>query len=87
MELGVASCARGYPLPHFGVTAKARCPGWVVAMSVLLWELTICIGDGCANRFADEAGWEGYCPSCLALWDDHAAGRHDPPEDVCLLCR
>ena len=56
-------------------------------MSVLLGELKICIGDGCANRFADEAGWEGYCPSCLALWDDHAAGRHDPPEDVCVLCR
>jgi hypothetical protein len=32
-------------------------------------------------------GWEGYCRSCLALWDDHAAGRHDPPEDDCLLCR
>ena len=86
MELGVASCARGYPLSHFGVPQEARCPGWVVAMSVAVG-VPICIGDGCANRFADEAGWEGYCPSCLALWDDHAAGRHDPPEDVCLLCR
>ena len=56
-------------------------------MGVLLGELSICIGDGCANSFADEAGWEGYCPSCLALWDDHASGRHDPPEDVCPLCR
>jgi hypothetical protein len=58
-----------------------------VTMSVLLKDLTVCVGDGCANSFADEAGWEGYCPSCLALWDDHAEGEHDPPVDVCLLCR
>jgi hypothetical protein len=44
-------------------------------VSVLLGELTICVGDGCATRFADEAGW-GYCPSCLAFWDDHARVGH-----------
>jgi hypothetical protein len=44
------------PAATLRVTAKARCPGWVVAMSVLLWELTICIGDGCANRFAVATG-------------------------------
>ena len=37
-------------------------------MSVVLEELTICVGDGCANRFPDEAGWEGRCPECMALW-------------------
>ena len=37
-------------------------------VSVLLEEFTICVGDGCANRFADEAGSEGCCPSCLAFW-------------------
>ena len=56
-------------------------------MSVVLEELTICVGDGCANRFSDESGWEGRCPECMALWDDHAAGQHDPPVDGCLLCR
>jgi hypothetical protein len=56
-------------------------------MSAVLEELTICVGDGCANRFPDEAGWEGRCPECMALWDDHAAGQHDPPVDGCLLCR
>ena len=35
-----------------------------VTMSVLLEDLTVGVGDGCANRFADEAGWEGYCPLC-----------------------
>ena len=60
--------------------------GWC-RMSVVLEELTICVGDGCANRFPDEAGWEGRCPECMALWDDHAAGQHDPPVDGCLLCR
>jgi len=40
-------------------------------------ELTFCVGDGCVNCFADDGGWEGYCPECLALWDDHAAGQHD----------
>ena len=29
----------------------------------------------------------GYCPECLALWDDHAAGQHDSPVDACRLCR
>ena len=40
----------------------------------LLGELTICVGDGCANRSADEVGW-GYGPSCQAFWDDHAPNR------------
>ena len=56
-------------------------------MSVVLEELTICVGDGCANRFPDETGWEGRCPECMALWDDHAAGLHDVPVDGCLLFR
>ena len=56
-------------------------------MSVLIEDLTVCVGDGCTNRFADEAGWEGHCPSCLACWDDRARGERDPPVDVCLLCR
>jgi hypothetical protein len=68
------------------VSQGSRCRGWVVPMSVVLEELTVCVGDGCANRFHDEAGWEGRCPECLALWDDHAAGQHDPPVDGCLLC-
>jgi len=50
-------------------------------------ELTFCVGDGCVNCFADDSGWEGYCPECLALWDDHAAGQHDSPVDACRLCR
>ena len=69
------------------VSLVFRCRGWVVLMSVVLEELTICVGDGCANRFPDEAGWDGRCPECMALWDDHAAGQHDPPVDGCLLCR
>ena len=69
------------------VSQGSRCRCWVVPMSVVLEELTICVGDGCANRFPDEAGWEGRCPECMALWDDHAAGQHDPPVDGCLLCR
>ena len=48
-------------------------------MSVVLEELTICIGDGCVNRFPEGDGWDDRCPECLALWDDHAAGQHDPP--------
>ena len=59
----------------------------VVPMSVVLEELTICVGDGCANRFPDESGWDSRCPECVALWDDHATGQHDPPVDGCLLCR
>ena len=46
-----------------------------VPMTVVFEELTFCVGDGCVNRFADDGGWEGYCPECLALWDDHAAGQ------------
>ena len=56
-------------------------------MNVVFEELTFCVGDGCVNRFADDGGWEGYCPECLALWDDHAAGQHDSPVDACRLCR
>ena len=56
-------------------------------MTVVFEELTFCVGDGCVNRFADDVGWEGYCPECLALWDDHAAGQHDSPVDACRLCR
>lgn len=82
---GVAAGACRYPVPHCGLARKPA--AGAVTMSVLLEDLTVCVGDGCANRFADEAGWEGHCPSCLALWDDHAAGEHDPPVDVCLLCR
>ena len=40
-----------------------------------------------AELLADDGGWEGYCPECLALWDDHAAGQHDSPVDACRLCR
>ncbi|MFY0406721.1 hypothetical protein [Solicola sp. PLA-1-18] len=32
---------------------------------------------GCPDRYAPEDGWGGLCPSCCALLDDHAAGRHD----------
>jgi hypothetical protein len=56
-------------------------------MNVVFEELTFCVGDGCVNRFADDGGYEGYCPGCLALWDDHAAGQHDSPVDACRLCR
>ena len=55
-------------------------------MNVMLEELTVCVAEGCAKRFAADAGWEGFCPSCLALWDDHTAGQHDPSVDVCPLC-
>ena len=83
--LGLAAGARRYPLPHCGLARKILSKA--VTMSVLIEDLTVCVGDGCTNRFADEAGWEGYCPSCLACRDDHAEGEHDPPVDVCLLCR
>jgi hypothetical protein len=56
-------------------------------MDVVFEELTFCVGDGCVTRFADDVGCEGYCPECLALWDDHAAGQHDSPVDACRLCR
>ena len=70
----------------------AGCAGFaadqgVVPMNVVFEELTSCVGDGCVNRFADDGGCEGYCPECLALWDDHAAGQHDSPVDACRLCR
>jgi len=74
-------------LPHCGYRRALVVEVGLVPMSVVLEELTVCVGDGCANRFHDESGWEGRCPECMALWDDHAAGQHDPPVDGCLLCR
>jgi hypothetical protein len=74
-------------LPHCGYRRALAVEVGLVPMSVVLGELTVCVGEGCANRFSDEAGWEGRCPECMALWDDHAAGQHDPPVDGCLLCR
>ena len=85
--LGVAGAVDLTSAATLRVWLGSRCRGWVVPMSVVLEELTVCVGDGCANRFHDEAGWEGRCPECMALWDDHAAGQHDPPVDGCLLCR
>jgi hypothetical protein len=55
-------------------------------MSVVLGELTVCVGDG-ANRFPDADGWEGRCPECLALWDDHAAGHAERPPRSPEHCR
>ena len=70
-----------------GCAGFAADQGGVVPMNVVFEELTFCVGDGCVNRFADDGGYEGYCPECLALWDDHAAGQHDSPVDACRLCR
>ena len=64
---GVATCACPCPLRHCRLS-RDPCSRWVVNVSVLLEELTICVADGCANRFADEASSEGCCPSCLAFW-------------------
>ena len=86
-SLGVAGWMGWSSLPHCGYRWSLAVEVGLVLMSVVLEELTICVGDGCANRFPDETGWEGRCPECMALWDDHATGQHDLPVDGCLLCR
>lgn len=46
-------------------------------MAVTGYDVTIEPCLSCANHFALEEGWAGYCPSCLALSDEHLAGLHD----------
>jgi len=51
-----------------------------VPMRMFLEELTICVGDGCESlRRRSRLGRP--LPGVPALWDDHAAGQHDPPVD------
>ena len=68
------------PTAALRVSPGLRCRGWVVPMSMSLEELTICVGDGCESlRRRSRLGRP--LPGVPALWDDHAAGQHDPPVD------
>ncbi|MDO9379615.1 MAG: hypothetical protein Q7T56_12270 [Nocardioidaceae bacterium] len=41
----------------------------------------------CPDVFVVDDGWGGLCPSCCALRDEHAAGRHDARVvHACLSC-
>lgn len=55
----------------------------------LLW----CENAWCGEGYRPDDGWAGRCPSCLALADEHLAGRHTPEPasrrvgDGCPECR
>lgn len=41
----------------------------------------------CADTFALDEGWQGLCPECCALLDDHRDGMHDTsPIATCSGC-
>lgn len=43
--------------------------------------------DDCAATYAMYDGWQGLCPECCALLDDHHAGGHDAnPIVTCRGC-
>lgn len=39
-------------------------------------EVTVAFCKGCAVPYAIDEGWQGYCPACCALVDEHRAGLH-----------
>lgn len=48
-------------------------------------ETTLCVN--CAGVHPVREGWQGHCPSCCALVDDHDARRHDrTPVTECRAC-
>lgn len=48
-------------------------------------EFTLC--TDCSDAFAVRDGWEGRCPSCCSVGDDHDAGGHDlRPVEQCRAC-
>lgn len=48
-------------------------------------EIALCVA--CSGVYEVRDGWQGSCPSCCALLDDHDAGRHDDvPVPDCRTC-
>ncbi len=50
-------------------------------------ELACCENLWCGVQYAVPDGWDGYCPSCVALLDDHLARGHATPQAECVACR
>lgn len=55
----------------------------------LLQALTLCADGRCGAEFALQDGWNGLCPRCSAMWDEHAS--HPAPGQVlpggdCWFC-
>src|SRR3954464_6271682 len=52
-------------------------------VAVLAW----CDNPCCGELFDLQDGWDGRCPSCLALADEHVAGHHTVLIEACVECR
>jgi hypothetical protein len=52
-------------------------------VTVLAW----CDNPWCGELFDPQDGWDGRCPSCLALADEHMAGDHTVLIEACVECR
>ncbi|HLR84549.1 MAG TPA: hypothetical protein VK059_06340 [Nocardioidaceae bacterium] len=50
-------------------------------------EITYASCDDCSVVYAMHDGWQGLCPECCAVLDDHRDGRHEvDPHAVCRAC-
>ncbi len=49
--------------------------------------LACCENLWCGQEYAADEGWDGYCPSCVALLDEHLARSHRAPVPECVGCR
>ena len=53
---------------------------------VVVEELVVCDAAGCRTVYVLEDGWDGWCPSCVLVRDEHAGGLHAEGVPNCLLC-
>jgi hypothetical protein len=49
--------------------------------------LAWCDNVWCGEVYDVDEGWGGRCPSCVALADEHLAGRHSVVIEACVECR
>jgi hypothetical protein len=49
-------------------------------------EIRQCRSAGCGRPFRQTQGFDEVCPDCLAMADDHGAGRHAAPVRECPEC-
>lgn len=55
-------------------------------MNLLVEDVAVCSGSSCRARYDTSDGWAGYCPSCLALCDEHLTEDHPDGVDGCPYC-
>lgn len=57
------------------------------AADVMIDDVVFALCMTCDAPFSIRDGWDGACPECCAIHDDHDAGRHDfRPVAECRGC-